>query len=73
VTVFDYCEEDVHKTLELLRVMLRGYNQFHPVDVRRVLHWSNYSVKGIARVQARGMPIDIYLWNVVQENLVDRT
>lgn len=68
-TVFDYCEEDVRKTLELLRVMLRGSNEFGPVDVRRVLHWSNYSAKAIARVQARGMPIDIYLWNVVQENL----
>ena len=67
-TVFDYCEEDVRKTLELFRAMLRGSDRFGPVDVRRVLHWSNYSAKAIARVQARGMPIDMYLWNVVQEN-----
>ena len=34
----------------------------------RVLHWSNYSAKAIALIQARGMPIDMALWNLVQEN-----
>ena len=34
----------------------------------RVLHWSNYSAKCIARIQARGIPIDTELWNLVQEN-----
>ena len=34
----------------------------------RVLHWSNYSAKAVARIQARGMPIDVPLWNLVQEN-----
>jgi hypothetical protein len=33
-----------------------------------VLHWSNYSAKCIARIQARGMPIDMALWNLVQDN-----
>ena len=37
-------------------------------DVARVLHWSNYSAKAIALIQARGMPIDMPLWNLVQEN-----
>jgi DNA polymerase-1 len=66
--VFDYCEEDVRKTLELLRAMLRGSDRFGLVDVPRVLHWSNYSSKAIARIQARGMPIDMEYWNIVQEN-----
>jgi len=38
------------------------------LDVERVLHWSNYSAKCIALIQARGMPIDMTLWNLVQEN-----
>ena len=67
-TVFDYCEEDVRKTLELLRAMLRGSERFGLVDVPRVLHWSNYSAKAIAKVQSRGMPIDMQSWNIVQEN-----
>ncbi len=33
-----------------------------------MLHWSNYSAKAIAQIQARGMPIDVPLWNLVQEN-----
>jgi DNA polymerase family A len=37
-------------------------------DVGRVLHWSNYSAKCVAQIQARGMPIDSVLWNLVQEN-----
>ena len=32
------------------------------------MHWSNYSAKTVARIQARGMPIDMPLWNLVQEN-----
>jgi hypothetical protein len=67
-TVFDYCEEDVRKTLELLRVVLRGPDHFGLVDIPRVLHWSNYSAKAIASIQARRMPIDLEYWNVVQEN-----
>jgi hypothetical protein len=48
--------------------MVRGGNRHEPIDVPRVLHWSNYSAKAVARVQARGMPIDMHLWNLVQEN-----
>ena len=38
------------------------------LSVARVLHWSNYSAKVVARIQATGMPIDMRLWNLVQEN-----
>jgi hypothetical protein len=37
-------------------------------DIERVLHWSNYSAKAISLIQARGIPIDMPLWNLVQEN-----
>ncbi len=66
--VLDYCEEDVRVSALLLRRMLSGYTRFSPIDVPRVLHWSNYSAKCIARIQARGIPIDTALWNLVQEN-----
>jgi hypothetical protein len=67
-TVFDYCEEDVRKTAELLPAMLRGNARHEPIDIPRTLHWSNYSAKAVARIQARGMPIDVEIWNLVQEN-----
>ena len=63
--VIDYCEEDVRKSVKLLRRQLldkRGG------DVNHVLCWSNYSAKTIALIQARGMPIDMVLWNLAQEN-----
>jgi len=63
-----YCETDVICSAELLRRQLRGYGPFRPADVPRILHWSNYSSKAIARIQARGMPIDMERWNLVQEN-----
>jgi hypothetical protein len=66
--VLEYCEEDVRASTELLRKQLRGRGGLQPADVERVLHWSNYSAKAIARIQARGMPIDVPLWNLVQEN-----
>jgi hypothetical protein len=72
--VFQYCEEDVHKTAELLVAMLRGRVDdcgrviFPPVDIGRVLWWSNYAAKCIALIQARAMPIDVEAWNLVQEN-----
>ena len=66
--VFDYCEEDVRMSVKLLRRMVVCYAQFSAADVPRVLHWSNYSAKSIALIQARGMPIDTALWNLVQEN-----
>jgi hypothetical protein len=72
--VFDYCEEDVRMSVRLLRAQLqqyrdqRGYTLLPAADVERVLHWSNYSAKAVALIQARGMPIDVALWNLVQEN-----
>ena len=63
--IFDYCEEDVRMSVKLLRAQLRGNSA---ADVDHVLHWSNYSAKAIALIQARGMPIDMALWNLVQEN-----
>ena len=54
--------------MQLLRAQLRGCPGLLPADVARVLHWSNYSAKCIALIQARGMPIDMELWNLVQEN-----
>jgi hypothetical protein len=63
--VLDYCEEDVRMSTKLLRAQLRTN---HGVDVDHVLCWSNYSAKAIALIQARGMPIDLELWNLVQEN-----
>jgi DNA polymerase-1 len=66
--VLDYCEEDVSKSTELLRKQLRRHLVFPPADVERNLWWSNYSAKAVARIQARGMPIDVALWNLVQEN-----
>jgi hypothetical protein len=64
--VVDYCEEDVRKSMQLLRAQLRA-----GADVPRILHWSNYSAKAVALIQARGMPIDMPLWNLVQENKAD--
>jgi hypothetical protein len=66
--VLDYCEEDVKKSTELLRAQLRGRSGLPPADVSRVLHWSNYSAKSVSLIQARGIPIDMPLWNLVQEN-----
>jgi hypothetical protein len=67
--IFDYCEEDVRVSVLLLREQLRGHGRWLlPADTERVLHWSNYSAKSIALIQARGMPIDMQLWNLVQEN-----
>lgn len=67
-TVFQYNEEDVRASTHLLRRQLTGHGPYKPVDVERVLYWSEYSAKAVARIQARGMPIDMPLWNAVQEN-----
>jgi hypothetical protein len=37
-------------------------------NINHICYWSDYSAKCIARIQARGMPIDVALWNLVQEN-----
>jgi DNA polymerase I len=72
--VLDYCTEDVRMEVQLLRAQLRPHRDqrdhvlLPAADVERVLWWSNYSAKAVARIQARGMPIDMTLWNLVQEN-----
>jgi hypothetical protein len=72
--VIAYCEEDVAMSVKLLRTQLHGRRDdcgrvvLPPADVRRVLHWSNYSAKAVALIQCRGMPIDVRLWSLVQEN-----
>jgi DNA polymerase family A len=66
--VFAYCEEDVRNSTELLRRQLLGHRHFAPIDPQLVIRWSEYSAKTVARIQAKGMPIDIPLWNLVQEN-----
>jgi DNA polymerase family A len=66
--VYEYCEEDVRASVELLRKQLCGRRGLPAADVERVLHWSNYSAKVVAQIQAKGMPIDVTLWNLVQEN-----
>jgi DNA polymerase-1 len=68
--VLAYCEEDVRMSVRLLRAQLRGRPGLPRADVERVLHWSNYSAKCIALIQARGIPIDMSLWSLVQENKV---
>ena len=66
--VLDYCEEDVKKSAELMRAMLRPDRNTLKVDVQRVMFWSEYSAKAVAQIQAQGMPIDLEVWNLIQEN-----
>lgn len=72
--IFDYCEEDVRAAAVLLCAQLRhhydcrGHILFPAADTDRIIHWSNYSAKTVALIQARGMPIDMALWNLAQEN-----
>ena len=66
--VLDYCEEDVKKSTELLRAMLRPGRNTLQVDVQRVMFWSEYSAKATAQIQAKGMPIDMVVWNLILEN-----
>ena len=72
--VFEYCEEDVKATTKLLHAQLRHYTDqrgrtlLPAANTDLVLHWSNYAAKSIALIQAKGMPIDVPLWNLVQEN-----
>ena len=52
----------------LLLKQLQGFSRYQPASVMHQLHWANYSAKAIAQIQARGMQIDMQLWNLVQEN-----
>ena len=67
--VLQYNEEDVKVSTTLLRRQLLGHGPFKPVNVERVIYWSEYSAKTVCLIQAKGMPIDMVLWNLVQENL----
>ena len=66
--VLNYCEQDVLASARLLLRQLRGNEYFQPASVKHVLHWSNYSAKAVALIQMRDIPIDMPLWNLVQEN-----
>ena len=54
--VFEYCAEDVRMSTQLFRAQLqplcdqRGRTLLPAADVPRVLHWSNYSAKAVARI-----------------------
>ena len=50
--VLQYCEEDVRASAELLRRQLTGHGNRAPVDPELVMHWSDYSAKTVARIQA---------------------
>src|SRR5262249_38133153 len=72
--VLTYCEEDVRMSALLLRAQVRhrrgtfGRISLPAAGVPLVLHWSNYSAKVVAQIQARGLPVDVAPWNLVQEN-----
>ena len=66
--MLDYCEEDVKNSAELLRRQLRGHERRAPLDPQLITRWSVYSAKSVACVQLRGIPVDMPLWNLTQEN-----
>jgi hypothetical protein len=66
--VLAYCEEDVRMSVLLLKRQLRGGVALPPASVEHVLRWSDYRAKSVTLIQAKGMPIDVPLWNLVQEN-----
>jgi hypothetical protein len=72
--VFTYCEEDVANSVKLLRKQLQplltltGRVLLPAANTDRIIWWSEYSAKAVAQIQVRGMPIDVPLWNMVQEN-----
>ena len=67
--VFDYCEEDVRNSAELLRRQLAGYRTLCADRsaardaLERIL-----APRPSPEFRRRGMPIDMPLWNLVQEN-----
>jgi hypothetical protein len=66
--IFNYCEEDVARTTDLLRFMVRGTNTFKPIPIEQIIWWSEYSAKAVAKIQSRGIPWDVELWYLVQEH-----
>jgi hypothetical protein len=63
--VISYCEEDVFMSTALFRRQLLDPRSS---DFGHILYWSDYAGKSVARMQARGIPIDMFLWNLVQEH-----
>jgi DNA polymerase I len=66
--VLNYNREDVRAETLLFRAQLLGNGTSPPADMLHVLRWSEYASKAVAQIQARGIPIDMPLWNLVQEN-----
>jgi DNA polymerase-1 len=67
--VLAYCDEDVRMETLLLREQLRGRDRRLPLaNPQLVMEWSNYSAKAVALVQAKGLPIDVMLRDLIQEN-----
>ena len=66
--VLEYNEEDVRASTLLFQKQLEGHDRYEPADLDRQIFWAEYSAKAVARIQAQGMPIDMALWNLVQEN-----
>ena len=50
--VFDYCEEDVRMSALLLRRQLQTCAGLPPTDPARVIRWSDYSAKAIAKISS---------------------
>lgn len=66
--IVSYCEEDVRMEVELLHLQLRPHASLPAADIPRTLWWSNYSSKAVALIQARGIPIDVPLYNAMRDN-----
>jgi hypothetical protein len=70
--VFAYCGEDVAKSVQLFLAMLRRRNAPYPkpIDPQLIIKWSEYSAKCVALIQSRGMPVDMRIWNAIEENRI---
>ena len=71
--VLTYCAEDVKNSVKLLRAQLRRCCDrvaalYCPPLTSRAFSTGELFAKAVAQIQTRGMPIDVELWNLVQEN-----
>ena len=66
--VFEYCEEDVRMSTALLRAQLLDIATCRPLTFPACCIGRTTAPRSVARIQATGMPIDMRLWNLVQEN-----
>jgi DNA polymerase I len=66
--VLKYCSEDVRVETLLFKQQLDGWGNLRPIDTDLIIYLSNYGAKAVVPIQARGMLIDVALWNAVQEN-----